>query len=922
MPWKSLIICLLSLPCFAQAQNNSYLHELSFDRDTCQGYTKIEFPKSTRADSLLLHLGLRAFSDPNSFLHEQLREFQDVDFHFAKETELGFIKIDSVFQDGAKVSFKDSNGEFAWLPSKPETELYYHFALPSSEFTGNGRTESKIHLIDLLPRLAYWDSAWHHAPLTYHYDLNQSRDHFRLKVRSLEGMKAVSNLDLKQAPPRSDPFNWYHFEGEARSLQLHWSYHWHHYRLAGGRELITEVPDVKFPLELNNLIEQNKLFFYKECYDSLLVWKKLLLLEKKQGEYQSAQMLTLGREKDWFQAHIELVQAQAESFFRYYRYSDGWRNAWIARGIPYYYKYRFIKERYPDKRWIPFSNSVVDWFFALDEFDYGYQNRFLFLFLQRQGLDQNALATIDSLSRLNYEAIVQAKSQLNLAHLRAYTGDADFRRSMARFVHPRQKTITPQALRESFEYYSPKPLAWFFDTLILSAEIYDYQLLAYDHCPTVSTATVRNTGDLDIPYSLTGYKEGQAGITQWYQGHVGKRSVQLFHDDYDKVVLNHHLVNPENRLKNNTYFKRWLLPRMEPLSFQLYNSFEASDKSQVFYVPSVYYNAYDKLLLGVNFSNKSVLVQKPFEYMIIPEFSFGTSKLTGSASFRYNFILPKSNFFRQVSLGLYSRYYHYDQDLAYSRFSPSLNLYIRKSHPRSPYIQSIRLRGVQVNRELAPGFSGEARSLGNASFNVLNLSYRMEYTNILRPTILRSHFELGEQFGKFFAEWDQRWMLPNKKWLIWRNYAGLFLYNDLRDQGFEDNFYSIGISGTQDYLFDYYLIGRSDQSGIWSRQFFTSDGGFRTETGAFADRFLLSSNLSLPLYGPLGLFGDVGLSEEQFYWDYGVRLAFLTDFLELYFPLQNQNRSFMTEANYLSNLRFVLDFDLGNIINRARRGFY
>ena len=361
---------------------------------------------------------------------------------------------------------------------------------------------------------------------------------------------------------------------------------------------------------------------------------------------------------------------------------------------------------------------------------------------------------------------------------------------------------------------------------------------------------------------------------------------------------------------------------MEPWSFQLYNSFEAADKSQIFYVPSVYYNAYDKLLLGINLSNKSVLVQKPLEYMLIPEFSTGTSKLTGAASFIYNYTTPKNHFFRQISFGLFTRYYHYDRDLAYSRISPSINLKIRKPSPRSPYIQSIRLRGVQVNRELPSNFDGNPSSFGRASFSLLNANYRLEYTNILRPTIFRFHIETAEQFGKLFVDFDQRWMLPNKKWLIWRNYAGIFLYNRLRDEGLQDNFYSIGLSGTQDYLFDYYLIGRSDQSGIWSRQFVTSDGGFKSETGAFADRFLLSSNLSLPIVGPLGLFGDVALSEEQMYWDYGLRLAFLTDFLELYLPIQNQDRNFLSEANYLSNLRFVIDLDLGNIINRARRGFY
>ena len=31
-----------------------------------------------------------------------------------------------------------------------------------------------------------------------------------------------------------------------------------------------------------------------------------------------------------------------------------------------------------------------------------------------------------------------------------------------------------------------------------------------------------------------------------------------------------------------------------------------------------------------------------------------------------------------------------------------------------------------------------------------------------------------------------------------------------------DSYFQYGLSGTRDYMFDYYFIGRSDQSGIWS----------------------------------------------------------------------------------------------------------
>ena len=517
---------------------------------------------------------------------------------------------------------------------------------------------------------------------------------------------------------------------------------------------------------------------------------------------------------------------------------------------------------------------------------------------------------------------MQAKTYLNLAHLQAYTGELNFKRAMSRFCLSADALVGATSLNSAFSYFERRDLNWFFNQTVRSAEIYDYQIRDFERCATVTTAKVYNSGDLITPYSITGFKDGKAIITEWFEGHEGLRSVQLYHEDFDKIVINAHLSHAEYNQKNNTYYNRWLLPRAEPLSFQFYNSFEAPEASQVFYMPTLYYNAYDKLLIGASLSNRSLLVQKPFEYNIIPEYSTGTGRLTGSASFSYNHTLPKTNFFRQVQFAVYSRYYHYDKDLAYSRISPTINFRIRKPSPRSPYIQSIRLRGIIVDRELASDFEGSTNELSSASFSVFNANYRLEKTDILNPLIFRFHLETADKFGKIFTEVDQRWMLPNKRWLIWRSFGGYFLYNRFAADGLEDNFYSFGLSGSPDYLFDYYLIGRSDQDGIWSRQFFTSDGGFKSETDVFSDQFMFSTSLSVPLYGFLGLFGDYALTEESRYWDYGIRLAFLTDFVEIYLPIQNQSRNFYQEANYLSNIRFVLDFDLGNIINRARRAYY
>lgn len=923
-PYRALFILLCGL--FGLGGQSAWSqhrieHQLRYlpESQSLDGLTRIHWGQADSA--ALLHLAPRSLSWKSSFLNTQLAEFQNVKLYYATQQEAGDIRLEYLQVNGKAIEVCEDCEllPLAALDSGATLELRYRLRLPEANFNGVGWSKELVRVIDWLPRPARRDPENGRAyPVTYHFDSFFPLDSFALSLSLPPSWQAVSNL-----PRQRQEDSLWHFAGQARSLQFFLAPQFHYYPLGSGRQLILlEKDDYSHAItEISR--RQVARFFAEELNDSLQDYHSLLLLPRKKGDYQSAGLLSLEMPKSVFELSRNLAEATAEAAFRYRVHPHGVETPWLARGIAYYYQYRFVKTVYPKERWVPFSTSLLGRLFALDDYDYSYQNRFLYLFLARQGLDQSLSAPADSLSRLNYQAIIQAKSYLALSHLRAYLGERDFKRGMARYyARFRGKSPGAPALQSSLAYYSAKELDWFFNQMLPAAAIYDYQLLSVDHCATVTVAKVAQRGDQKLPYSLTGYREGKPVLTEWYEGHAGQRSVQMYHEDYDKVVLNDHLSHFEYRQKNNTWFNRPLLQRAERPRFQFYNSFENPEASQIFYLPAASYNAYDQILLGATFSNRSYLVQKPFEYSLSPSYSTGTGRLTGGASAVYNYTTPKSHFFRQLSFGLFGRYLHYDRDLAFARLSPAVNFRIRKPYPRSPLIQNLRFRAVMVERELPPNFSGDNTSLDAASYRVFNLSYRLENTDIFKPVIARANLELAGDFGKVYAEYDQRWMLPNRRWLIWRNFAGVFLYNRPADRGLRDNYYSFGLSGTQDYLFDYYLIGRSDQSGIWSQQMFVTDGGFKSQTRAFADRFLLTSNLNVPLYSFFGVFGDIGLSEERLYYDYGLRLSFLTDFLELYLPVANQDQQFWQEQGYFQHARFILDLDLNNIINRLRRGFY
>lgn len=897
-----------------------------------------EFYQNT--DSLFIHLPPRSMEWKGSFVQKQFIDFQNIRLYYAEDDLKGSITIPSLKLGGKELEVC-SDCEFIGIKKNRTSKLLslqFEIKLPDAVFTGIGYDGAVYRIIDWLPRLANYDGEkWHLNPVTFQSDWYHAKDHFSVSLKADSEFKIASNLSQKTSEKLEDGSSIFKFEHASRSnLQFYLSKSFMEHKINDSIQLFTTFQDPYLPSILPSLDEKTNTFFENQFSLEFPRSYQLVILDKKVGEYQSDGVLSIEYPNSTFDYSNDLTHARAEQIFRYQINPNGFKEVWLARGLPYYYKYEFIREVYPEKKWIPLTNlQIIGKIFDLDEFEFGYQNQFLWLYISRQGLDQAMSTPADSLSRLNYEAITQAKTYLSLCHLEAYCGKRNFRRSMNRFyTENRNNSQTNSSdLESAFNFFVFRDLTWFFDSLVKTDYEHDYQILKTDYCSTVSTATILNKKSLAIPFSLTGYKDGEEVITEWFDGHRGKKSIQTYHEKFDKVVINKHHTAPEYSQKNNSIRTKGIFKRAEPLRLQFFNSFENPDKSQIYWMPAFNYNNYDKLLLSLELHNRSVaFVRKPFEYRLQPEYSTGTNTLTGAVSSLWNFT-PSDGPFHRISTGFYSRYNHYDEDLAFYRFSPSLNFFFRRKYAESNVLQKLRFRGIVLQQEELSDPENVNSKRVFDGYNLASATYTLENINLLKPYTLVSDFQIGSEYSLLSTSVDLRWMLPNKHWFIWRNFAGLFLNNSLAKAGDAPTLYSMGLSGTQDYLFDYELIGRSDESGIWSQQFFTTEGGFKSPTNVFANSFLVTSNISLPLITPfkykglrpsIGLFGDIGFADnfEKVYWDYGIRVSVFTDFLEFYLPIQNQDTNFLTGAGYLQSVRFVFNLDPSQIIERIRRGYY
>jgi hypothetical protein len=599
-----------------------------------------------------------------------------------------------------------------------------------------------------------------------------------------------------------------------------------------------------------------------------------------------------------------------------------WEFPMLTTGLGQYFEHRFATDFYPEYKFLgPIANKWYARFLDLDSYSYDTETLLYYWYLTRVGVDPPLIDGADRLSKGSFLGVTRGKAALAFSYLEDFAGRRNFDRGMQKWMND-ESVATPAGLEQAVRYFHNRETSWWTEALLPSSGPHDYAITKIERCPTTFGFRIKNRGQLATPFSVTGIKDGKPLITIWYEGFEGSKRLQFHQEDYEALVIDYNRRTPEVNFKNNFRKTEGLFRGIRSLQFKLLGSIEHPEKHQVFWMPHLDFNAYDQVLLGISFYNTTP-IPKRFEYAVIPEYSTGTGKLMGTGGLLYR-IIPASGPFHQVYFSLYGRYNHYAENLSFTRISPTIGAYLRKPNPRDENIHKFRLRLVSMQRE-SPNLiqdtpENEAFDLNRASYDVGNFNYHWEYVNILRPHTIDVDLQHAALFTRLSASMDKRWMLPNKKWAIFRVFAGAFLQNDAN----QTTFYSMGLSGTRDYLFDYSLIGRTDLTGLWSRQFFVTDGGFRSETGIFSQNWMTTAGISMPVWKVFGLYGDLGFVDrpDVLWWGYGIRVAILSDFLEFYLPIQSNQRIFISERGYFNNVRFVLNIRYDQIVQRLRRGYY
>jgi hypothetical protein len=934
-PWLLLVLLFSALSGQGQWTTNQY--QLTADplRGHLSGTWTLQGPFPEGHDSVVVEFWPLGLIHPGSSYRTQRLEEQKTDLHFSRREAAG--RLDSLICT--------INGQRVWpepnahpdvlilkvAPGTPirELRIQFGYVAPDSRFQGWGRQGPNLILRNALPMVAAFDQgAYHPAPLRHEEDHNRLPQEADVELTIPPGWDALVPAETAAQTEGT----WRFKTLPTRSLPIWMAPVWIRTPALLNDTLLNatwiQSPDHLEDLNRYHTLLQQVLRFYQQE----LLWTPRnlqVVIHPNTPWWPSGNMVSIPPGLSDFKAARLLAQQIALLIFADEGTAAGFDAPWMTKGLAAYYTNRFVEVAYPHEKllgWV--SETFAARFFAIDAYPWDYQNQLYYLYMARQGLDQPIATRSDSLARFNYRGMAEGKMVMSLEYLRDYAGASRMTSGIRAYLQAPQQT--PATLQSNLETKSYRKLDWFFGDLLYTNKKVDYSIAGYATCPTVTTLKLKNKGNLAIPFPVTGVIKDSAVTTEWYPGFLGKKTIPIYPSNYTKIYLDKNQHIPEIKQSNNQY-KPGFLQFSNPLKLQFFTSFEDPRRTQLFWTPVAQFNAYDLFLLGVAFYNNTI-VPKPFEFRLAPTYSTGTQSLTGSGSVLYNWV-PKQGVFHKVNFGLFGRYNHYDVNLAYWRLSPTVNFLFRRSYPRSEDQHSIRLRLVYLDRETRPGQNPSLTDINRAAFTIFNLRYKWENASILKPFTILADYQLAESFSKLAVEADFRRMLPNRQWAALRLFAGTFLTNRNPDL---NTYYNFGLSGTLDYLFDFYLIGRSDTEGIWSKQFFVSDGGFKSfadlDSNGVANRFsstwMVGVNANLPVWWIFGLYGDVGLVPQigrpemvNLVAGAGIRIAIVPDFAEIFLPLVHTEYNPLRDLNpYWQGVRFVLNLEANAIVNRWRRG--
>ena len=587
---------------------------------------------------------------------------------------------------------------------------------------------------------------------------------------------------------------------------------------------------------------------------------------------------------------------------------------WIINGLKTYYEINYLKKYYPKTKLLGdltertfFGLKPLSWFSAgkvplLRRYELGYRAT------HTQNVDQPLTTRYSALSNFNIKAISHFESGMLFYQLATIAGQPGFKNFLSQCREKGADIYEAEKFVENLHRYFGADADFFLQMLPEKNRVnvgFSSDSSASKHQPVVSSNL-----SAAVPSLLQKYGDGQPTETKII--HIPKEGL-LIDEQPERDIhwsLNADYLFPEADYRDN-FSKRGLLG-LRPLTLKIIRDLPRDDRQEIYIAPRFSFNAYDRILAGVNFKNSSLFPQS-FNFSVTPYYSFGERQLTGSGSVSYHFF-PVAGPFQRIVVGGGGSFYHYDYNLMYRKYSGSISFLFQKE-ARSTVSQGLSLGYSHYDRDLRP------RDAGNyPRYNLWNISYGYAAPALIHERFLSAGVQGMADFVKVSAEGYYRYEFAPRRKASVRLFTGVFLRNETASDLFD-----FGISGVSNYSFSYGLLGQSSTSGILSQQFVQAEGGFKSYVGDRASQWISSVNTDVNLWKIFHAYADAGMYKDRsapakFIWDSGIRITLIPDFAEIYFPVASSLGFEPGMPKYFTRIRYSLVINAGSIIRALRRG--
>ena len=932
--------CLLTLLSFLMTfcvfgQQNSIVIEANLvpEEDILEISQEIIFfnDSNTILEEIYLHNWANSYRDKNGPLTNRFIEDYNKSLYFAKKEERGYSEINTLFINNKTVGFKEVRNHPDIIkislnkPLSPKgnvkINVNYNVKLPSSKFTSYGKTKNGYHLRFWYLTPAVHQKDWQLMSNLNIDDLHEYPTDFEIKINLPNKYSLESNLYKYET--YKDFYTEYFLVGKKETDVIISIDTTKEYRTFSTKNIAiyTNVFDPTIDSKLSTDILNRELLFIEDFLGEF-PHKQIFIDKITQNKNPIYGLNSMPRFLDpfppVFKWDMTMFKAISKKYIENTLLLNKRKDYWLIDGLQTYLMMKYVEKNYPEmKLFGKYSNYWGVRTFNVSKLKFNEKYPFIYRFSARQFLDQALTTRADSLSNFNRKIVNKYKAGLGLQYLEGYVGDTILKESIKEYFQKnRLKTTTSFSFGDIISNKTDKDIAWFFGDYIQTNKKIDYTI---DRARVINDSIniiIKNKRNITAPVALYGLKGDTIVMKKWVSNIEKSKELTIPKENITRLILNYEQLYPEyNYLNNAQDVSGKLLEK--PIRFTFFKDIESPNHNQIFYTPTFKYNYYDGAILGVKLSNKP-LIPKNFEMSFSPAFATKSKSFAGSFSVAYNQFFEKSSIYN-IGYGLSGSTQHYAPNLTYNALIPFVLVRFKRKSLRDAGKRTLIAKMINIDKESMPGMPKSPED----KYHVFNLAYNNNKPDIIKGISYRISAEYENTFSKIEGEYRYRKLTATNRQLDFRIFAGAFLHNNT-----EGDYFSFGLDKVNDYLFQLGYLGRSESTGIFSQQFILAEGGFKSVLSTrYANQFMLSGNSSIGLWRWLEVYNDAAILKNKgenlfFAYENGIRLNFINNIFEIYFPIYSNNGFEISQGNYQSKIRFVVTANPTSIYNYIRRGLF